>query len=331
MNMIVTAKACATDVLRAVFNPLDGLASGKGGHHSADVAGIDGYLVAKATAKIGRDNAYAMLRQTCDNGKEGAMRVWSLRGEPDGELSRRLVVVRYTTTRLNRCRVNTRDEHILLDDHSIGLCLGKSCIRSCTVARFPVVNLVCCLLILLVGTQERRIGIKSLFGVNKHLQRFVINIDSSYSIGGGIAAGSDDKGDLLHLEMHAVQRQHRFGIGRERGHPGKSCRVEVLAGDDRDHAGYLHGRADIHVLDESVGIGAAHDVPVKHSGQHHVVDIIPLPPNKASVFFALVRLSQAMFEYFSRHYSPPSPAVTGTCSDACILSAAYWMAFTIFT
>src|ERR1700736_1759097 len=98
----------------------------------------------------------------------------SLRGNPDGELAGRLVVVRNTTACLDGRRVNARDEHILPDDYAIGLCLGKGSICPGLVARFPVIYLVRRLLILLVGAQERRIGVKSLLGVNKHLQRFVI-------------------------------------------------------------------------------------------------------------------------------------------------------------
>src|SRR2546425_1183788 len=69
------------------------------------------------------------------------------------------MVVSHTATGFNRCRVNTRDIHILPDDHPIGRSLGKGSISPFTITRFPVIDLVGWLLILFVGTQQRRIGI----------------------------------------------------------------------------------------------------------------------------------------------------------------------------
>src|SRR6266567_5340051 len=112
------------------------------------------------------------------------------------------MVVSYAATGLNRRRVDTRNVHILLDNDAIGLGLGKCSICPGTVTCFPMVNLVGRLLILLVGTQQWRIGVKGLFGVDKHRQRLVIDVDGSYTISGSIATGSDDEGDFLHLEMH---------------------------------------------------------------------------------------------------------------------------------
>src|SRR5712691_5400541 len=99
------------------------------------------------------------------------------------------MVVSYAAAGLNRGRVDTRNVHLLLDNNAIGLGLSKGCIGSGTVTSFPVINLVCRLFLFLVGAQQRRIGVKGLFGVDKHRQRLVIDVDGGYTVSGSIAAG----------------------------------------------------------------------------------------------------------------------------------------------
>src|SRR5438132_9008933 len=97
------------------------------------------------------------------------------------------MVVGHAATGLNRGRVNTRDVHLLLNDHPVGTSLGKGCISSRTVACLPVVYLIRRLLVLFIRTQQWSIGIKRLFGTNEHMQRLVINLDSSDAIRGSVA------------------------------------------------------------------------------------------------------------------------------------------------
>ena len=108
--------------------------------------------------------------------------------------------------------MDTRYKHFLADNDPVGFGLGEGSVGSLTITRFPMVDLVRWLLIFLVGAQQRRIGIQGLLRVNDHSQRLVLDLDSSNAIGGCIAAGSNDKGYLLHLEMHAIKRQDCLGI-----------------------------------------------------------------------------------------------------------------------
>ena len=129
--------------------------------------------------------------------------------------------------------MNTRDIHILPDDHPIGCSLGKGSISPFTITRFPVIDLVGWLLILFVGTQQRCIRIKSFLRINDHPQRLIIDLDGGGAIRGGIAAVRHDKGDFLHLKMHTIQCQHRFGVSGEGRHPGQTGSFQVFARDDR--------------------------------------------------------------------------------------------------
>ena len=154
-----------------------------------------------------------------------------------------------------------------------------------------MIDLVGWLLILFVGTQQRRIGIKSFLRINDYPQRLIIDLDGGGAIRGGIAAVRHDKGDFLHLKMHTIQCQHRFGVSGEGRHPGQTGSIQVFARNDCYHPGYLHCLANIDVLDERMGIGTAHNVTIEHAWQLHVIHIVTLPANKASIFLALVCFS----------------------------------------
>src|SRR5579859_4119611 len=125
----------------------------------------------------------------------------SLRSEPDRQLTSGFLIIGDTTTGVNGSRMDARDIHILLDYHAAGSGFGKGGIRASTITRLPVIDLIGGLPILFIGTQQRRISIKSLLGIDDNGQRLIIDIDSLHTIGGGIAAGGDNKGYFLHLIM----------------------------------------------------------------------------------------------------------------------------------
>src|SRR5947209_14709683 len=206
--MVVTSKTCATDILRAVFNPLDGLTCGERRHHSTNIARIDGHLVAKTTTNIRRDNADTMLRQTSDNSKERTMCMRRLRSEPHSQFTSRFFVISNAATRLDRSRVDTRNKHILLDNDATGFRLSEIRIAFSPLACLPMINLVRGLFIFLIRSQQGGVRIKSLFWINDHWQRFIFDIDSCRTICRGITAGGNDESNLLHLKVNAIQREH---------------------------------------------------------------------------------------------------------------------------
>src|SRR5260370_35535041 len=88
LDVIVAPKACATDVLAAIFNPFDRFACRNRLDNSSHVSWIDGDLVAKATTDIRRDNSDKVFPEAGHNGEEGTMRMRSLPREPHRPLAR---------------------------------------------------------------------------------------------------------------------------------------------------------------------------------------------------------------------------------------------------
>src|SRR6266576_3744670 len=107
------------------------------------------------------------------------MRVWRLRSHPDCKFPSRFVEVGHATASLNWSGMNARNEHLLLDDHTVGFGFGKGCIGCLSITCLPMPNLVGRLLILLIRSQQRSIGFQCLFGIDYHLQRFIIYLDSA--------------------------------------------------------------------------------------------------------------------------------------------------------
>ncbi len=259
------------------------------------------------------------------------MRMRRLRSHPDCEFPGRFMEVGNAATGLDWRGMNAWNIHLLPDDHAVGCGFSKGSIGGLAFASLPVINLVCWLLILLIGTQQWRIGRECLFGIDYHRQRLIIYPDSSSAIGCGITAGSNNKGYFLHLVMHTIQRQHSFRISRERWHPREPCGIQVFTSNHCHDPRNLHRLTDIYILDERVPIGATHDISIEHSRQLHVIHIVALTTDETGILFALIRFPKTVGMNLSRHYSPPSPALTGTSSVARIFSAANCIALTILT
>src|SRR5205823_3849990 len=93
--------------------------------HCTHVTWINRHLVTKASTDIWRDDTDAVFWQPCDDGEERAVGVRRLRGHPDCEFPRCFTEVGYAATCLNRRGMNTRNVHLLPDDHAVGFGFGK--------------------------------------------------------------------------------------------------------------------------------------------------------------------------------------------------------------
>src|SRR6266487_1347107 len=105
------------------------------------------------------------------------MGVWCLRSKPDSEFACRFMIISHAAAGLNWRRVDTWNKHLLLDNDTISLRLSKCSISLSLLTRFPVINLICRLLILFIRPQQRGIGIKRFLGIDNHWQWLVINLD----------------------------------------------------------------------------------------------------------------------------------------------------------
>ena len=218
-----------------------------------------------------------------DERKDRPNRVRRLRGHPDRELARHLVEMGNTAASLNRRNVNPRNVDVFLD-RDFGFLKGL--VGSGFIAPLPVPYVIV-LLALLVGAKNGRIGEQRFLRVDDDGQRIVVNLHCIDSIGRHVARGSEHGRYFLSLIHDFLDRQYHLRIGHQRRHPVKVVLGEILAGDDRGHAGNGQRFGRIDIRDLRVSVRAAHDVEVEHIRQHDVIDVVPLASQEARVLFAL--------------------------------------------
>ena len=68
--------------------------------------------------------------------------------------------------------------------------------------------------------------------------------------------------------------QHHLVVAGEGRHPVELVALEVLAGDDGQHAGDLQRLGGVDLQDLGVGVRAADDVEPQLAGQVDVVDVL---------------------------------------------------------
>jgi hypothetical protein len=124
---------------------------------------------------------------------------------------------------------------------------------------------------------------------------------SSYStstsldrVGGGVAVGRDDEGDLLALEQHLAVGEHHLLVARERRHPVQAERREVGGGQDGEDARHLERGLLVDGDDAGVGVGAADEIAEEHARQLDVVDVVALALGEARILDALARGAHAL-------------------------------------
>ena len=148
--------------------------------------------------------------------------------------------------------------------------------------------------LLVVGANQRRIGLERFEGVDDDLERLVVDLDLEHRVGGGVAVGGDDRGDFLSVVDDFFDRQYHLLIAHQRRHPGQPGGIEVLAGDDGHDAGHRQRFRGVDVQDLGVRVRAAHDVEVEHAGQVDVVDVVSFAPDEARIFLTLDAFAQTL-------------------------------------
>ena len=281
---VVAREARGHQVLGAVLDPLDRLARDDRADDRADVARIDGDLVAEAAADVVGHDPDHVLGQAGDLRVDGAVEVGGLVAVVDVELTRLRVHVGDHAAGLERRRVAARIDHVPLDD-DVGL--GEDAVALLRVAGLPerageVVGLVG-----LVVADQRRVGVERLARVDDRGQRLVLDVDQRQRVARRVAVLGDDEGDLLALEADLVAGEHGLGVVGDRRHPGEAERLEVLGGDHPEHLGVLERLRGVDREDLGVRVGAAQDRAVEHPRQHDVVEVGALAADEARVLLAL--------------------------------------------
>ncbi len=189
------------------------------------------------------------------------------------------------------------------------------------------------LLVLDVLAQDRRVGVHRLERIDDDRQFLVFDLDEVGGVGGDVAIGGDDEGDLLVLEQHLAVGEHHLHVAGERRHPGEIDALELLGGEHGDDAGHGLGLRRVDVLDARMGAAGAMKIAVQHARQFEVVDVIAAALGEAHVLDALALAAHALqllgaLDGGGRGRGVHSAA--SLYSTPLIFAAAYWMALTMF-
>ena len=281
---VVAREAGGHQVLRAVLDPLDGLAGDDRADDRADVAGIDGHLVPEAAPDVVGHDPDHLLGQAGDLRVDGPVQVRRLVAVVDVELTRLRVHVGDHPAGLERRRMAARVDHVPLDDH---VRLREDALALLGVAGLPEGRSQVVGLVRLVVPDHRRVRVERLAGVDDRGQRVVLDVDQGQRVTRRVAVLGDHERDLLALEADLVAGQHGLRVVGERRHPGEAERLEVLGGDHPVHLRVRERAGGVDRDDPRVRVRAAQHGAVEHPGKDDVVEVLPLPPDEARVLLAL--------------------------------------------
>ena len=117
-------------------------------------------------------------------------------------------------------------------------------------------------------------GVHRLERIDDDREGLVLDLDQVGGVGGDIAVGGDDEGDLLVLEQDLAVGEHHLDVAGEGRHPGEIDALEVLGGQHREDARHGLGLGGVDLDDAGVGVARAMEVAVQHARQLDVVDVI---------------------------------------------------------
>ena len=324
---VVAGEAGGHQVLGAVLDPLHRHAGHDRAGDRADVARVDGDLVAEAAADVLAADPDHVLGEPGHVRVHRAVGVRRLVAVVDVELTGLRVEVRDHAAGLERRRVAARVDDVALHDR-VGLREGA--IGGVLIARLPggareVVDLAG-----LVVADQRRVIVERLAGVHHGRQRLVLHVDQRERIVGGVLVGGDHERHLLALEAHLVARQHGLGVVGDRGHPGQPERLEVLGGDHGGHVGMRQRPRGVDRDDLRVGVRAAQQRAVDHARQPDVVEVGALAADEARVLLALQPAEADRALGLGAGKVLYGCHVQTSCLAAASWAAAHWTAATMF-
>ena len=279
-----------------------------------------------------------VLRHGGDQRHDGADDVRRLERAVDCQVASDLVEADDALAGLERAGVDALVAQEVLGRH-FGLLEGG--VGQFLVADLPVEDMVrmaarpmrAVLLVLDVLAHDWRVLVHRLERIDDDRKSFVLDLDQVGGVGGDIAVGRHDEGDLLVLEQHLAVGEHHLDVAGERRHPGEIDALEVLGGQHREHAGHGLGLGGVDLHDAGVSMARAMEVAVQHARQLDVVDVIAFALGEAHVLDALALAAHALKFFGALERSGKRGVVHSAASlnsRPAILAAAYWIALTMF-
>ena len=219
--------------------------------------------------------------------------------------------------------------------------LGEGGVGQFLVADLPVEDVVRVFarpvgalgLVLDVLAQDGRVRVHRLERVDDDRERLVLDLDQVRGVGGDIAVGRDDEGDLLVLEQDLAVGEHHLDVAGEGRHPGEIDALEILGGQHRKHPRHGLGLRRIDLDDARVRMARAMEVAVQHARQLDVVDVVAAPLREAYVLDALALAAHALKLFGALERGGSGGVVHSAASlnsRPASLAAAYWIALTMF-
>ena len=246
-----------------------------------DFLGVVEDLAAESAAHVGGDHPQLALgNPEREGGEQQPDRVRVLAGGPDRHLLGRRVPLRRGGAGFHR----RGDEALVheLDLHDL-VGLGEGLVTGLLVPERPVVGDV----VLDLGVDEGRTLIHGAARIDHGRKRLVVHLDRLDRVGGDVGILRDHHGHRIPHVADAVGHHDRpvrnLGV-RHQPAAGKrtaAAVLEVLAGEDGQHAVHGARRRGVHPGDPGVGLGAALDRHVHHARKLDVGDVASLALDEA--------------------------------------------------
>ena len=214
--------------------------------------------------------------------------VWRLRRHVKIQPAHR-VEVRDAAARFERSRMTTLEPDTLT--HALravleGLRGGR------LVANLPVVDVI--RLLFTVWPQDDLVFFRRK-GICDDGQRFVLDLHRLCAVFGSRARFGKHGRHFLVLKQHLADGQHHLFVEPvKRWQPSQPGRFEILPRDHRLHAGHVHRRTDVDVLDRRVRVRTAGDRRVQHPRHRDVVHVVALALKEAGILLALHPVAERM-------------------------------------
>ena len=304
---VVASMAVGLEGFGALGRPFDRPADLARGPKAHRLLGIDEYLRSESAADVGRHDAELVLRRDLNEGREHqAVDVRVLAGDIEGK-----AVVARVVVADRRPRLDGVGQHPVVDDIQLGdvMGLGERLVGRRLVADLPIVTNVA----RRFRMHQRRTDLGRIGRGDDGRSLLVVDLQLLGRVLRLIQAVRDDHGHLVADVTHRILRQGGMGrclvrltvLAGDRPATDQAAQTiggQMLAGEDRDHAGRGLGRVAVDRADPGVGVGRADEIGVRLARAVDVVGVVARSRQETEV----LRAAHAGADSGLGHVTPPS-------------------------
>ena len=291
---VVASVGVGQERLAPLRGPLDRAIHPLARPHHRRLFRIEEDLRAEAAADVGRDHAHLVLRQTeHERRHEQTLDVRILARDVE-----RVRVVGAVVRRRCRARLDRVWDKTVVDDVELRDMRGRrECgVDSGLVAKGPCVAVVPrCALVNLC-----RAGRKRVYAVDDRGKRVVVDVDELRGVLRLMRCLGDDESDHIPHETNLALREHRVrrflhrrAVGARDEPPTRQAvdAREIVAREDRDHAGGRFRTRRVDATNRRVRVRRTEEERVRRVRHDHVIRVLASAGEKATVFLPADRLA----------------------------------------